>query len=200
MRIAGYFLLLSSFLLTGAKADVISSFQIHVNTSALQGQNGYLDFQFNPGAGSDAASATLSFFGSDGTLVPLTLNSGAVSGTLPGTVTINNDTVYNDYNQGFTFGSFFDIFVTLDIPSFFGTATSGDAFVAGLYDSDDSTPLITTEFDPGLVKIDLDINGNPTVTNYSPDGEANVAQTPEPGSMLLLMSALGLITAVRRRP
>ena len=198
MRIAGY-LLLTSILITGAKASIISSFEIQVNTLALQGQPGYLDFQFNPGPASDPASATLYFFNSDGTLVPPTGNSGDVSGTLPGTVTLNNDTAYNDYNEGFTFGSFFDIFVTLDVPSLSGTASSGDAFVLGLYDSGDTNELITTSIDPGLVEIDLDTNGNPTVTNYSPNGEAQVTQTPEPGSIALLVSGFGLIGLGRRR-
>jgi len=198
MRIARYFLL-TSLLITGASADAVSSFEIQVNTSALQNQSGYLDFQFNPGAASDPASASLSAFSSDGTLSLPTANSGDVSGTLPAAVTLNNDQVYNDYNEGFTFGSFFDVFVTLDIPSFSGHATSGDAFVLGLYDSSDSNELITTNSDPGLVEIDLDTDGNPTVTNYSPNSEAGVTQTPEPGSMVLLVSALGLFTATRRR-
>jgi len=151
MRIAGFFLLML-LVTNAARADIVSTFDISVNTAALQGQSGFLDFQFNPGAQSDPASATLSAFSSDGVLSPPPVNGGdEVIGTLPGSVTINNDTVYNDYNESFTFGSFFDVYVTLDVPSLSGNATSGDAFVLGLYGSNDSDELFTTDSDPGLV-------------------------------------------------
>lgn len=197
MRIAGFFLL-TLFSITGARADIVSTFQIDVNTSEVQNQSGYLDFQFNPGSGSDSASATLTNFLTDGSFILPTGNTGDVNGTLPGAVTINNDTVYNDYNEGFTFGSFFDVFVTLDVPTLSGNATGGDAFVLGLYQSNDTDEFIAPDSVSGLVEIDLDTNGNPSVTNFSLNSEAVVTQTPEPGSVLLLMSGFGLIPFARR--
>jgi hypothetical protein len=168
-------------------------YEISVNTSSLIGTIGYLDFIFNPGAGPvDPASATLSGFASDGTLTGPSY-IGDVSGALPGAVTINDTDVDNDYTEGFVYGTYFDIFVDLDIPDISDDAQSGDSFYLTLFDSN-FDPLIG-EGDIGqLVEIDLDTNGNPTVQNFS-DGNASVTPTttPEPASLLLLATGLGAL-------
>jgi len=197
-------LLLAAFgtmfaLLGIAQAHADSIYEIHVDTTSISGTVGYLDFQFNPGAPPvDAASATLSGFTSDGTLGTPLSNVGDVSGSLPGTVGINNTDVQNEYTDGFTFGSFFDVFVNLDIPIISGNAQSGDSFLLTLDDSN-FDPLIGEGGSIGqLVEIDLDTNGNPTVQNFSPNGEATVALTPEPSSLLLLVTGLGALISKRK--
>jgi hypothetical protein len=173
-------------------------YEISVNTSSLIGTSGFLDFIFNPGAGPvDPASATLFGFTSDGTLTGPSY-IGDVSGALPGTVTINNTDVDNDYTEGFVYGTYFDIFVDLDIPDISDEAQSGDSFYMTLFDSN-FDPLLG-EGDIGqLVEIDLDTNGSPTVQNFSPDGEAMVMGTPEPASLLLLATGLSALFSRRLR-
>ncbi|MCU1262485.1 MAG: hypothetical protein JWO80_5370 [Bryobacterales bacterium] len=171
-----------------ARADTIS-FRISVDTSSLSASSGYLDFQFNPSnTPFDPATVTLVNFLSDGTLTGALADIGDVNGTLPGTVVIGNTAGLNDHTEGFTFGSFFDIFVTLDTPSVSGTAAGGSTFALGVLASDGITPALAG--DP-LVQINLDATtGNPSITNNSPGGEAVVTSTPEPGSPLLVATGL----------
>lgn len=177
-----------------AQAGVVYS--VSVDTSLLtSGTTGNLNFQFNPGGGSQEASASLSNFTTDGTLTGVPTLTGDVSGTLPGTVTFGNSTGFNDYFHGFTFGSSFSFLLTLygpaiDAPN--GTATSGTTFGVAMFDDFGSTPLLTT--DPfgfaGLAEINLD--GSVSLIMYAPDTFNNpvvtFAEVPEP--------ATGVVTGV----
>jgi hypothetical protein len=188
----------ATLLLAGrAQADTFETFEIAVNTTSLEGTSGYLDFQLDPGflGSTDAASATITGFLTDGTLTAPAPNLGDVSGSLPGTVTINNTDVTNEYTPGITFGSFFDVFVTLDIPVISGSATSGSSFTLDVEDSGFNSLLGSFP----AVEIDLDATtGAPTVTNNS-SGAATVAAVPEPSSTLLLATCLiGLVAVCRK--
>jgi hypothetical protein len=169
-----------------ACADQI--YEINVNTTALQSTTGYLDFQFNPGSPtpSDAASASLFDFTSDGSLTAPAGDIGDVTGAFPGIVIINNTDVANDHAEGFVYGSFFDVFVDLDVPIFSGNAASGSSFLLTLLD-DSFNPILTED---ALVQVDLDTNGIATITNNSPNGEASISSVPEPDSIVLVAAGL----------
>jgi len=81
------------------------SYLVDVNTSAIAAQAGNLDFQFNPGSASaESATATVTNFQSVGGVLSQTATlTGDASGSLPGTLTLNNGTGYNDVFQGFTY-------------------------------------------------------------------------------------------------
>jgi hypothetical protein len=181
----------------GAQATTIDvSYEISVNTSSVEGTDGYLDFQFNPGGFTpvDSASATLTGFFTDGTLTTEAPPLGAVTGSLPGTVTIDNTGSTNEYTPGITYGSFFDIFVTLDIPTVSGGAASGSSFTLDVEDSVFRSLLGSFP----AVEIDLDATtGNPAVTNNS-GGAATVTVAPEPGSQVLVVSGLAGLCMGRR--
>lgn len=85
-----------------ASADV--AYAVTVDTSSLNGTAGFQEFQFNPGnATSQPATAqVINFTSAGGMLTGPPANSGDVSGTLPGTVTLMNDQPFNDYLQPFT--------------------------------------------------------------------------------------------------
>jgi hypothetical protein len=182
-------------LLAVQAANASAIYQIYVNTTEIQGTTGYIDFQFNPGFPpiSDPAYALVDNFDSDGTLTTPASDIGDVSGAFPGSVQINNTDQTNDHAEGFIFGSFFDVFVDLEIPSISGNASSGSSFFLSVLDSG-FNPLITSG---SLVEIDLDTLGNPTVTNNSPNSEATVTVAPEPASLMLL--AIGLTGIIVRR-
>lgn len=197
-RLYAAFGLTVSLLLAGEARAAQVTYQIVVNTSSLKitPGSGYLDFEFNPGVGSDAGSATLSAFTTNGTLTTPAAPAGAVSGSLPGTVTISNTDALNEYTPGFVYGSFFDIFVTLNIPTVSGTATGGNSFTLDVEDSG-FNPLLSSSF-PAL-EIDLSTLGSPTITNNA--GSAiSITKTPEPATFGLVGMALSAALFGRRFP
>lgn len=129
------------FCASTAFADSVE-YSVTINTSFPAGTAGALDFNFNPGPlvtqGGDLQILT---FSSDGSLqncaanVQGFCNTGDVSGTLPGTLTFDNGTAFNDYFNGFTFGNSLSFDVTLYGPALTtpnGTATSGSTFAFSL--------------------------------------------------------------------
>ena len=91
--------------IAAARADII--YQFNVNTGSISGTVGSLDFNFNPGPlVTQAATLDILDFGSDGTLAGGPSITGDVSGgPLPTTLTFDNGSAFNDYFEGFTFGS-----------------------------------------------------------------------------------------------
>jgi hypothetical protein len=194
---AGWGLCATLLLCVGAQAETVT-YEIRVNTSALTG-TGFLDFQFNGGnTPFDFGSATIASFTTDGTLAPPATPIGDVTGALPGSVTIQNTGVTNDYTPGLTFGSFFDVFVALNIPSLSGTSASGNTFTLDVEDSDFQSLLGAFP----AVQIDLDATtGAPTVTNNT-GGSAVVTEqlVPEPASLWLVAGGLFLVVAKKALP
>jgi hypothetical protein len=184
------------------------TYPVVVDTSAVNGQTGFLDFQFAPGdATTQAAFITIDNFLTDGTLVgPPDVNGGA-SGELPGVLTIDNSTAFNDYFEQITFGLSFTFNLTLDGPALQtpnGTSNSGSTFGIGLFDSAQN-PILTN--DPngfaGLVNVLLDGSTATTVFPSDANGGAPVVQfvaTPEPSTIApSLLAALALALLAKRR-
>src|SRR6201996_406162 len=94
-----------------AFADPASiQYAITVNTSSALLTDGYIDFQFNPSSfTTQPANADVANFTTDGVLNPADPGdgtSGAVSGMLPGTVTLmNSQPSPNEYTEAMTFGT-----------------------------------------------------------------------------------------------
>lgn len=191
--------------MTAAQAAVI--YQVNVDTSSLNGSSGNINFQFNPGGSSQSAFVTITGFSSiGGALSGVPAVAGGVSGALPGAVTINNSTAFNDYFHAFTFGTSLQFILTLDGPAIQspnGTSTSGSTFGLAFFDTAGVTPLITT--DPfgfaGIVEVALDGTtsttgfpasaGNPSAVTFS--------EVPEPSTLISFSTALIAIGVVARR-
>jgi len=185
------------------------SYSVLVNTSSIAGVSGNIDYQFNPGAfTSDPAFVTISMFSSDGTLAGAPVLTGDVAGALPASVTIHNTFGFNDYSDGFTFGSVLSFRVRFDgtaLTSPSPSATSGSTFAFSLFNADFSSALLSTDTVNGaLVQGDVNLDGTVTITNFGvghtttvspvPDGPPTV---PEPATLLLV--AGGFVAAVARR-
>ena len=173
-------------------------FSVSVNTSSLSGQSGYLDFQFNPGDSSaQAATASVTLFQTvNGILAQPASLTGDAAGSLPGTLTLNNGTVYNDAFQGFTFGNSFGFNLTLSGPAIDTPGgTTGSAFAVSLYAADGFTPLLTTDPNGSVATIDLNPNGTASIYTFaqSPTDNTPVATVteltavPEPSTLTLVL-------------
>jgi len=127
--------------------------------------------------------------------------TGDVTGTLPGALTFDNGTSFNDYFDGFTFGKSISFDVKLYGPAINspdGASTSGSTFAFSMFsDSAGTMPTLTTDSANGFAaKIDVNIDGTTTVTNSSQ--QTGIIATPEPGGLMLVGSAAALIGMLAR--
>ena len=192
-----------------AMANVIT-YDVTVNTSSISGTTGSLDFNFNPGSlVTQSASLQILSFTSNGTLAGSPELTGDASGALPGTLTFDNGSGFNDYFEGFTFGSTLSFDVSLYGPALSapdGTSTSGSTFAFSMFsDAAGTTPTLTSDTTDGFAfTVDVNLDGSTTVTNYSSEtgivaASGPVSAVPEPGNLALIGLGLGAISLVRRR-
>jgi hypothetical protein len=180
-----------------ASASIIYS--VIVDTSSVSGTAGFLDFQFNPGnVTTQAGTAQILNFTSVGGTLVFNVNSpqiaGNVSGTLPGGVTIQDSSAFDDYFQQFTYGASFSFLLMLSGPELDspnGTSTAGSLFGISLFDG--SQNVILTNQGSGLAgSVDVNLDGS-TTTHAFPTASSGpsvvsfqVQTIPEPASLLLL--------------
>ena len=184
-----------------------------VYTSSISGTAGSLDFNFNSGPlVTQSASLQILNFTSNGSLVNCAANiqgfcpTGDVSGTLPATLTFDNDTAFNDYFDGFTFGTTISFAVSLNGPALSSpdmVSTSGSAFAFSMFsDAAGTIPALTTDTTDGFAfTVGVNLDGTTTVNNFSPETIVGPAPTgtPEPGSLALFGTALVCWSAIRFR-
>ena len=141
------------------------TYHVVVDTSALAGTAGYLDFQFNPGGLPNAQAADVSISGlvvTNGSLTGTLASDGDVSGSLAGSLILGNRTIVNEAMQGVTFGTTvsFDVRLSglaLVAPS---SGAFGSLFALSLLGSDGTTALETTDPQGAIVRIAVKPNGS----------------------------------------
>lgn len=212
LRYVSICLVAASLCLTApARADLL--FQVQVDTTAIMNQSGYFDLEFNPASvGATAATATITNFATDGTLLsdPNNTTDGDVSGSLATALVINNTDQLNDLFQAISFGT--TISFNLDIS---GPATTtpdpnnlGSAFALSLYDSN-FNPLLTTDPNGSVATILLNPDTSITTETFPAGPDSGPAATihfygnavPEPSSAMIGGMALVVAAchgAVRR--
>ena len=121
----------------------------------ISGTAGSLDFNFNPGPlVTQSASLQILNFTSDGTLAGSPALTGDVAGALPATLTFDNGTGFNDYFEGFTYGSTLSFHVSLYGPALSspdGMSTSGSTFAFSMFsDAAGTIPALTTDTTEGF--------------------------------------------------
>ncbi len=177
-----------------------------VDSSAIAGTSGYVDFQFNPASSaSPAASAMITAFATDGTLGAALPNLGDATGTLPGALTFDNGTPTNEVTQGFTFGSAISFDVSLSGPAVGVGGPDSTTFFLTLFDANQN-PYSTG---PGgsIATIDINPDGSTTPMTYSPLVAPGPTATisplsavPEPSGVIAMgAGVIWVIGTTRRR-
>jgi len=179
------------------------TYTVTVNTSSVVGTAGSLDFNFNPGPlVTQAASLQILSFSSSGTLGGGPTLTGDVSGALPATLTFDNGTGFNDYFQGFTYGSTLSFKVSLYGPALSspdGVSTSGSTFAFSMFsDAAGTIPVLTTDTTDGFAfTVNVNLDGTTTVTDFS--SQTSTTAPPPPTSIPTLslpaLAALALLLA-----
>ena len=167
MKLSGLFC--SAMLLSLSPALAATSYLVTLDTTLVSG-NGFVDLQLNPlGAGSQAVTATITGFTTNGMLTGVPGGSGPVTGALPGTVTMPSaPTPGLDYFHGITFGTSISFVVTLSGPALDSPTgmAPGTTFLVSLYDAANTNPLLSGVANGGIVAIDVTSAGTTTVTLY----------------------------------
>jgi len=179
-----------------ASADVITSYNIFIDTSSLAATTGGIYLSFSPGFDSDPASVSISAFNPMAGLPGgPAFTDGGVTGTLDnGNLTFTNYLYQlNDYGELVTFGTSLSFTATFDLPDTL-VGSSGSEFDVGLTLSDLATPVLTSDPSGNIVEIPYDQTGLFTPISTSPFATVTpaVVATPEPGTPFLLLVGLGV--------
>jgi len=146
-----------------------SDYDVTLNTSSLLGTGATLTFDFIAGGGTQSNSVSILDFSTDGTLVSGGVNSGSVSGSLPGTATLSNASFFNELQQGITLGSTisFQVDATTNAPT---GGSLPDTFSLFLLDPTASYSLTNTTDPTGsdsLVTLQIDGTAGGNIAVYS---------------------------------
>jgi hypothetical protein len=191
--------IIALFLLAASSAFANEFFyEVSLDTSSLNGTDGFLYFQYIPVNGASSTATIEGFTG--GTLVPsrssAVVDDSAVTGLLPSYVTFANTNAVNDYNQGITFGNSIFFNVLLSDPAPGGDLGGSSSFSLSLFqDEFGYLPLLTN--DGLLFTTDLMNDGTEVASVFA--DQASVNQVPEAGTLWLLGSGLLGIVGVCRK-
>ena len=190
-----------------SQAEIV--YNLTVNTSSIDGTQGYLDLQFNPTGGVSVLTATVTSLLGDSTVGSFT-TSGNVTGTdVPLVFTADSSMIgqFNDAYASTTFGSSLVLTVDITTPDNISTAS----FLVTMYDQSFNPlfPLLGQDMNnpsnPSVIELDLIANPNgtaPTVSALATQNFASAASVPEPGDLLMAAEALlclVVLVMVRRK-
>lgn len=197
---------LSLIFLANQSALANSGFDVTINTSSLDTTGATLAFDLIAGGGTQSNSVSISDFSTDGVLGSSGPNSGSVSGSLPGTLTLSNAGFFNELLQGITLGKFitFELSASTNAPA---SASLPDTFSFFILDPAATASLLTTTDPTGANSLfTLQIDGSPlgVLGNYSstPAVSATLVpvteSVPEPDAFWLAL--FGIFAALLVRP
>lgn len=199
----------SWLLLAAASVRADSVFTVTVNTTALQGNASapfQVDFLLTDGSGTNDGNNTATVTGfafGGGAPSGTATTSGGVTGDLSSTVTLVDNNFFNNFQQSFTAGS--TLSFTVDLTTFVDAGSTPDAFSFYILDKT-GTNIPTSDNTAGsLLTANID-SATPTTTQFvgtgayasisaivTPGGTA----VPEPSTLLLLGSAVGVLFLVK---
>lgn len=187
-------------------------YTITVDTSSQDTNDAWIEFQFNPSSlGSDLAYADITAFTTDGAFDPpgSGANTGDSSGQLPGTVSMDNATSFNDYFEEMTLGDTIQFNLALSGPALDApTGAGGGTFALDFLNAAQTGYLFTNDpiNDVPVLTVDINPDGSTTATTYPSSGDGTPVVTftgplsiPEPATLGLAGAALLGLAAVKRR-
>jgi uncharacterized membrane protein len=145
------------------------NYDVTLDTSSLFGTGSTLTFDFISGGGTQSNSVSIVDFSTDGSLLSGGVNSGSVSGALPGTVILTNASFFNELQQGVTLGSTssFQVVATTNAPT---DGSLPDTLSVFLLDPTASNSLTSTNDPTGsnsLLTLQIDGSSSGSVAGYS---------------------------------
>ena len=191
-------LCLAMLVLSSAAYAEPITYAIHVDTSSIFGTSGFVDLQLNPQGSPgtfDTVTALAFGFSSTGTLGAVDGgNIGNTAGDLASNVNLDTGAGLADFAQNYTFSSFFDVFVTLDMPTVTPLTEATDFYV-NVYDGGYGQLL-----GGPASHVLIDVDGSQTILAGSEGSTTTEAPSvPEPTTMLLLASGLAGAWIKKRR-
>ena len=195
---------LSSLATSSALADAIT-YDVTVDTASISGTAGSLDLNFNPGPlATQAASLQILDFTTDGSLAEnCPCGTGDVTGQLPATLMFDNGAGFNDYFDGFTYGSTLSFEVSIYGPALTtpdGSSTSGSTFAFSMFsDAAGTIPVLTTDVAEGFAfTANANLDGTTDINNLSLETTVQAANAPEPSTIVAIpLLILGLLLVFR---
>jgi hypothetical protein len=191
-----------------SRADIV--YNLNVDTSSIEGTQGYLDLQFNPTGGTSILTATVPSLTGNATVGSFTTSGNVTRTSVPLVFAADNSVIgqVNDAYASTTFGSSLGLTVDITTPDNSSTAS----FQVTLYDQwfNPLFPLLGQDpnnpYNQSVIELDLVANPNgavPTVSALATQYYATAipAQSvPEPGAFVLAAEAVAcLVMLVMRR-
>ena len=198
----------SWLLATAALVRADSVFTVTVNTTALQGNASapfQIDFLLTDGSGTNDGNNTATVTGfafGGGAPSGTATTSGGVTGDLASTVTLVDNSFFNNFQQSFTAGS--TLSFNVDLTTLLDAGSTPDAFSFYILDNTGSN-IPTSDIAGSLLTANIN-SATPTSTQFVGTGAyarisavvtSGGTTVPEPSTLLLLGSAVGVLFIVK---
>jgi hypothetical protein len=195
-------------------ASATALYNVSMDTSALVGNPAgpfYLDFQFNDGSGTNDGNNTVIIDGFNVVGVGAAMPSGGGTGDLGSSIVLTDSAFFNEVFQQFTPGNTLQF--QLNLTTNVDAGGTPDEFTFGILWGSSLFDIPTTNPNGAFLTVDLTnpltitssasdptqpLGANPGVTIAAPTIDQQSPAVPEPATLWLGCTGLGMLVLVRR--